>query len=74
MWFLDCSFLKRTLEDSLDDVIQARDQEMIKELVTRLLEYYAKQSDNMVDDMLVQLVKTKLNTMPLGNNNDIVGS
>lgn len=64
MWFLDCSFLKRTLEDSLDDVIQARDQEMIKDLVIRLLEYYAKQSDNMVDDMLVQLVKTKLNTVP----------
>lgn len=60
VFFLDCSWLKRKLEDSLEDVIQAKDEEMIKELVMRLLEYYSKQSDNDIDDMVVQLVRTKL--------------
>lgn len=69
MVFLDCSWLYRTLEDSLDDVIKAKDQEMIKQLVVRLLEYYAKQTDNTIDDQVVELVRSKLTNTPLPKDN-----
>lgn len=73
MMFLDCAWMKQTLEKSLDDVLSARDEEMIKEMVIRLLAYYAKQSDNAVDDLLVELVRSRLMMSPglfLNNNND----
>lgn len=69
MPFLDCSWLYRTLEDSLDDVIKAKDQEMIKQMVIRLLEYYAKQTDNTMDDHVVDLVRSKLMNTPLPKDN-----
>ena len=65
MVFMDCAWMTRTLEKSLDDVLSARDEEVIKELVLRLLAYYARQSDNAVDDMLVELVRVRLMTRPL---------
>lgn len=65
MMFLDCAWLKNTLENSLDDVLSARDEEVIKELVIRLLAYYAKQSDNTVDDVMVELVKARLLMRPI---------
>ena len=69
MVFLDCSWLYRTLEDKLDDIIQAKDQEMIKELVIRLLDSYAKQTDNSVDDKIVELVRAKLFNTELPEEN-----
>jgi DNA polymerase III delta prime subunit len=69
MVFLECSWLYRTLEDSLDDIIQAKDQEMIKELVIRLLDYYAKQTDNSIDDKIVDLVRSKLFNTSLPEDN-----
>lgn len=57
---LDCLWLKHTFENSLEEVLSARDEEVIKELVIRLLSYYAKQTDNAVDDVLVELVRSRL--------------
>jgi hypothetical protein len=64
-----CSWLYRTLEDSLDDVFQAQDQEMIKNFVIRLLGGYAKRSDNQLDDMVVDLVRRRLFNLPLPEHN-----
>lgn len=69
MPFLDCSWLYHTLEDSLDEVIRAQDQKMIKELVIYLLDSYAKQTDNEIDDQIVDLVKCKLFNEALPKDN-----
>lgn len=58
--FLDCSWLKRTLDNSLDDILQAKDQEVIVDLVIKLLEYYAQKTTNDLDNIVVKFVKAKL--------------
>lgn len=64
-----CSWLYKTLEDSLDDILEAKDQELIKNFVIKLLDAYAKQSDNQLDDMMVDLIRRRLLNLPLPQDN-----